>query len=131
MSETSPRNEEEPRDAYKELGLPPAASFEEIQKARLSKINEAGDDVIQKAKIEASYDSLLMQSLKARQLGKVSNEALNASKKENISVDNNLTSFGGSLLTRLRNTNTSDSSKQETQNFDFLSIPQDLSLIHI
>lgn len=72
------------QDPFSLLGLKPGASFDEIQKARDSKLIEAGDDQIFKAKIEAAYDSLLMTSLKSRQLGNASNEAINASKKEDV-----------------------------------------------
>ena len=67
---------------YEVLGVNEGADFEDIQKARDIKVKEAGDDLILKAKIEASFDQLLMGSLKARQSGSVSFEAQNASKKE-------------------------------------------------
>ncbi len=124
MSEKNPRKEEESRDAYSELGLSSQASFEEIQEARDQKLSEAGDDVIQKAKIESSYDSLLMESLKARQLGKVSNEALNASKNEKNGLEKNISSIGSSLITKLKNNNSSGSLKNNVTNSSFLSIPQ-------
>ena len=72
------------QDPYSLLGLKPGASFDEIQKAKERKLIEAEDDQIFKAKIEAAYDSLLMISLKSRQLGNASNEAINASKKEDV-----------------------------------------------
>ena len=68
---------------YEVLGLNEGASFDDIQKARDLKVSEAGDDLIAKAKIESSYDQLLMGSLKARQSGSVSFDAQNASIKEN------------------------------------------------
>jgi len=88
-------------EAYSILGLQKGASFEQVQRARDEKLAETADDPLLKAKIESSYDSLLMDSLKARQLGKISNEAMSASKKENIS--NEIGSFkGSSLLTRFK-----------------------------
>ena len=91
-------------DPYSILGLNEGESFDAIQEARDKKLAQAGDDQISKAKIEAAYDSLLMVSLKARQLGNASNEAINASKKENEAKKVGETG-PGSLLTRLKNLN--------------------------
>ena len=78
------------------------ASFDAIQEARDKKLIEAGEDQITKAKIEAAYDSLLMVSLKSRQLGNASNEAITASKKETEAKE--VGEIGpGFLLTRLKN----------------------------
>ncbi len=129
VPDKTPPNDDEPRNAYSELGLSSEASFEDIQKAREKKLSEAGDDVLKKAKIESSYDSLLMESLKARQLGNVSNDALSASKKENNGFEKNITSIGNSLLTRLKNNNSYDSSKKEIDNNSFISIPQGEGLV--
>ena len=71
---------------FEVLGVNQGASFEDIQKARDEKVKEAGDDLIAKAKIESSYDQLLMGSLKARQSGSISFEAQNASLKENQNI---------------------------------------------
>ena len=71
-----------PQDPYLILGIKEGASFDAIQEARDIKLTQAGDNQISKAKVEAAYDSLLMVSLKSRQLGNASNEAINASKKE-------------------------------------------------
>jgi len=71
------------QDPYLILGINEGASFDAIQEARDKKLIEAGDAQIEKAKIEAAYDALLMVSLKSRQLGNASNDAINASKKEN------------------------------------------------
>jgi len=95
------------QDPYSTLGVSPGASFDEVQQARDKRLGEVGEDSLAKARIEASYDALLMVSLKERQLGKVSNAAVNASKKE----ERNLESGGGSdssLLTRLRGFNLSN-----------------------
>ena len=67
------------QDPYANLGLEPGASFDDVQKAKERRLSEVGEDPLAKAKIEASYDALLMISLKERQLGKVSNAAVNAS----------------------------------------------------
>ncbi len=92
------------QNPYLILGLNEGASFDAIQEARDKKLIEAGDDQITKAKIEAAYDSLLMVSLKSRQLGNVSNEAINASKKEN--EDKNVGEIGtGKILTSLKKLN--------------------------
>ena len=92
------------QDPYLILGVNEGASFDAIQEARDKKLIEAGDEQITKAKIEAAYDSLLMVSLKSRQLGNASNEAINASKKENESKK--VGDMGaGSILTRLKNLN--------------------------
>ncbi len=87
------------------LGINEGASFDAIQEARDKKLIEAGIDQITKAKIEAAYDSLLMVSLKSRQLGNASNEAINASKKENEAKKVGDIGPAGSLLTRLKNLN--------------------------
>ena len=92
------------QDPFLILGLAEGASFDEIKKARDKKLIQAGDDQIFKAKIEAAYDSLLMVSLKSRQLGKVSNEAINASKNEEL-IKQLGESGTNALLTRLKNFN--------------------------
>ena len=85
-------------------GINEGASFDAIQEARDKRLIQAEDDQIAKAKIEASYDSLLMDSLKARQLGKVSNAAASASEKEkSLKIIGN--DGGSSLLTRIGNLN--------------------------
>ncbi|WP_320667907.1 CPP1-like family protein [Prochlorococcus sp. MIT 1307] len=92
------------QDPYSTLGVGPNASFDEVQKARDKRLIEVGEDPLEKARIESSYDALLMVSLKERQLGKVSNAAVNASKRE----ERNIGSGGdgdNSLLTRLKDLN--------------------------
>ena len=101
---TNSQSNSNSQDPYLILGLNEGATFDSIQEARDKKLLEAGDDQIMKAKIEAAYDSLLMVSLKSRQLGKASNEAINASKKENEAKKVG-ESGPGSLLTRLKNLN--------------------------
>ena len=104
------------QDPYLILGINEGASFDAIQKARDKKLTEAGDNQISKAKIEAAYDSLLMVSLKSRQLGNASNEAIDASEKENQAKK--VGEIGsGSLLTRLKNLNFP---KSESSTLNFL-----------
>ncbi len=101
---TNPQANSNSQDPLLILGLKNGASFDAIQKARDKKLIEAGDDQISKAKIESAYDSLLMVSLKSRQLGNLSNEAISASKKEN-EAKNDGESVPGKILTRLREFN--------------------------
>ena len=101
---TNSQSNSNSQDPFLILGINDGASFDAIQQARDQKLIEAGDDQITKARIEAAYDSLLMVSLKSRQLGNASNEAINASKKENEAKK--VGEIGpGSLLTRLKNFN--------------------------
>jgi len=79
---TNSQSNSNSQDPYLILGIKEGATFDAIQEARDKKLIDAGVDQITKAKIEAAYDSLLMLSLKSRQLGNASNEAINASKKE-------------------------------------------------
>ena len=104
------------QDPYLILGINEGASFDAIQEARDKKLIEAGDAQIEKAKIEAAYDALLMVSLKSRQLGNASNDAINASKKEN-EVKKVGDMGTGSLMTRLKNLKLP---KKETSASDFL-----------
>ena len=84
---------------YEILGVSEGADFEDIQKARDIKVEEAGEDLLLKARIESSFDQLLMGSLKARQSGNVSFEAENASNKEK-QINNNFP-----LLSKIKNLN--------------------------
>ncbi len=114
----------ESQDPYSKLGLEPGASFDAIQKARDQLITEVGDNPKAKAKIEASYDTLLMQSLKDRQLGKLSNAAANASKREeakkSVGADQNL---GTSILTRLKGANPQSKDSSVNNLLPELSLP--------
>ena len=113
---TNSQSNSNSQDPYVILGLNEGATFDAIQEARDKKLSQSKDDPIIKAKIEAAYDSLLMVSLKSRQLGNASNEAINASKKENESKA--VGEFGpGSLITRLKNLNFP---KYETSESTFL-----------
>ena len=99
---TNSQSNSNSQDPYLILGINEGASFDAIQEARDKKLIEAGVDQIAKAKIEAAYDSLLMVSLKSRQLGNASNEAINASNKEDEAKRAGEI-VPGSLLTKLRN----------------------------
>ncbi len=104
---------------YEILGVNQGASFENIQKARDAKVKEAGDDLIAKAKIESSYDQLLMGSLKARQSGTISSDAQNASLKENQVTKTINSEFP--LLSKIKKT-LSKNSTNNYQNFNLAGI---------
>ena len=102
MDSNSSKNNSE-NSPYEILGVSKDAVFEDIQRARDIKVKEAGEDLILKAKIESSFDQLLMGSLKARQSGNVSYAAESASKKEkqiNQFKNNNFP-----LLSKIKNLN--------------------------
>ena len=121
MANTRSGDQQDPSDPYSLLGVDRNSTFEDIQKARENKLIEAGDDLLLKAKIESSYDSLLMDSLKARQLGRMSNEAVNASQKEKNSGNVNLPVLKNSLLTKIKSLSSTSSSN--TQDNSFISLP--------
>ncbi len=120
---------------YEILGVKEGADFEDIQKARDIKINEAGEDLLLKAKIESSFDQLLMGSLKARQSGNVSFEAQNASKKEK--QINNLSNKSFPLLSKIKNLNNVNKSNEYNlpkitpPSFDNLSIKLSIGLLFL
>ena len=123
-SNNSKKNNE--KTPYEILGVNEGASFEDIQKARDNKVKEAGEDLILKAKIESSFDQLLMGSLKARQSGNVSYAAQSASKKEK--QINQLTNNNFPLLSKIKNlsknekkTNQYSLPKITTPSFDNIS----------
>ena len=103
---------------FEVLGVNQGASFEDIQRARDEKVKEAGDDLIAKAKIESSYDQLLMGSLKARQSGSISFEAQNASLKENQNIKTINSQFP--LLSKIKNL--TKNSSNNSQKFSFSNI---------
>ena len=119
MDKNSNKNNPE-RTPYEILGVTQGADFELIQKARDERVKEAGDDLIAKAKIEASFDQLLMGSLKARQSGSVSSEAQNASIKEN---QKNITiNSGFPLLSKIKNINKTPVNQNQNIKLPNLSI---------
>ena len=110
---------------YEILGVSQGADFEEIQKARDKKVEEAGDDLLAKAKIESSFDQLLMGSLKARQSGTISSEAQNASLQENKKIKTINSQF--SLLSKIKNLNKNtlpNSKKLNPSNNSSISLDQ-------
>ncbi len=110
--------------------------FEDIQKARDLKVKEAGEDLLLKAKVESSFDQLLMGSLKARQSGNVSFEAQNASKKEK--QINKLINNDFPLLSKIKNLNNNGNKSNEYSlpkitppSFDNLSIKLSVGLLFL
>ena len=121
---------------YEILGVSEGADFEDIQKARDFKVKEAGEDLLLKARIEASFDQLLMGSLKARQSGNVSFEAQNASKKEK--QINKLINNDFPLLSKIKNLNNNGNKSNEYSlpkitppSFDNLSIKLSVGLLFL
>lgn len=121
---------------YEILGIDEGADFEDIQKARDLKVKEAGEDLLLKAKVESSFDQLLMGSLKARQSGNVSFEAQNASKKEK--QINKLINNDFPLLSKIKNLNNNGNKSNEYSlpkitppSFDNLSIKLSVGLLFL
>ena len=121
---------------YEILGIDEGADFEDIQKARDLKVKEAGEDLLLKAKVESSFDQLLMGSLKARQSGNVSFEAQNASKKEK--QINKLINNDFPLLSKIKNLNNNGNKTNEYSlpkitppSFDNLSIKLSVGLLFL
>ena len=121
---------------YEILGVDEGADFEDIQKARDLKVKEAGEDLLLKAKVESSFDQLLMGSLKARQSGNVSFEAQNASKKEK--QINKLINNDFPLLSKIKNLNNNGNKSNEYSlpkitppSFDNLSIKLSVGLLFL
>ena len=121
---------------YEILGVNEGADFEDIQKARDLKVKEAGEDLLLKAKVESSFDQLLMGSLKARQSGNVSFEAQNASKKEK--QINKLINNDFPLLSKIKNLNNNANKSTEYSlpkitppSFDNLSIKLSVGLLFL
>ena len=134
MDSNSSKNNNE-KSPYEILGVKEGAAFEDIQKARDLKIKEAGEDLILKAKIESSFDQLLMGSLKARQSGNVSFAAKSASSKEKqINQSNN----NFPLLSKLKNLNNNDNNyrqyslpKISPPSFDNISIKLSVGILFL
>ena len=134
MDSNSNKNNSE-KSPYEILGVKEGAPFEDIQRARDIKVEEAGEDLILKAKIESSFDQLLMGSLKARQSGNVSYEAVSASKKEKQinQITNNIP-----LLSKIKNLNNNSKNSSQyslpkitTPSFDNLSIKISVGLLFL
>ena len=109
------------RSPYEILGIKEGADFEVIQKARDIKVKEAGEDLLLKAKIESSFDQLLMGSLKARQSGNVSFEAQNASKKEK--QINKIINSDFPLLSKIKNLNKNNVKKSNDYQLPKITVP--------
>ncbi|WP_269622859.1 CPP1-like family protein [Prochlorococcus marinus] len=122
MTEKDSEANKATQEALSILGLDPNASFDEIQDARNEKLAQAGEDPLIKAKIEASYDLLLMNSLKARRLGKISSEAVNASQKEEVIVDMN-SGLGNVLRTRLKSITSSLPNSNDNSSENAINLP--------
>ena len=121
---------------YEVLGINEGADFEDIQKARDIKVKEAGEDLLLKARIESSFDQLLMGSLKARQSGNVSFEAKNASKNEK--KINKLINNDFPLLSKIKNLNNNVKKQNDysfpkitSPSFDNLSIKLSVGLLFL
>jgi hypothetical protein len=69
---------------YERLGVAADASFDEVQAAKLARLEEVGDDTMARSRIEAAYDAVLMDRLKERQQGRVSSAAKSASQREQL-----------------------------------------------
>ena len=112
-------NNKPEKTPFEILGVNEGASFEDIQRARDEKVREAGDDLIAKAKIESSYDQLLMGSLKARQSGSMSFDAQNASLKENQNIKTINSQFP--LLSKIKNLTKNTSNNYQKFSFSNVS----------
>ena len=94
----NPGPDSDSQDPYSLLGISPDAGFEEVQRARDRVVSGCGDDAIAKARVEAAYDAVLMARLRDRQSGRVSSDAVTASR-----IEQQQGSTGpAALLTRLR-----------------------------
>ena len=101
----NPGPDSDSQDPYSLLGISPDAGFEEVQRARDRVVAGCGDDAIAKARVEAAYDAVLMARLRDRQSGRVSSEAVTASRieRQQGSTESLQSSTGpAALLTRLR-----------------------------
>ena len=134
MDSNDSKNNKE-KTPYEILGVKEDAIFEDIQKARDLKVEEAGEDLILKAKIESSFDQLLMGSLKARQSGNVSFAAESASKKEK--QINQFTNNNFPLLSKIKNLNNKSNYSNKSlpkitvSSFDNLSIKLSVGILFL
>jgi hypothetical protein len=74
----------EGQDPYERLGIAVDAPFDQVQQAKQARLTEVGDDPIARSRIEAAYDAVLMDRLKERQQGRVSQAARSASQREQV-----------------------------------------------
>ena len=74
----------DPSGPYELLGVPSDAGFDEVQAAKLARLDEVGDDSMARSRIEVAYDAVLMERLKERQQGRVSSAAKSASQREQL-----------------------------------------------
>jgi len=81
-SPDQPQPAADPSQPYALLGVSADASFEEVQAAKQARLAELGDAPLEKARIEAAYDAVLMERLKERQQGRLSTAARSASARE-------------------------------------------------
>jgi len=58
-------------DPYSELGVTESASFEEVRSARDRLLSDAEGDEARQQEIEAAYDAVLMDRLRARKEGRI------------------------------------------------------------
>lgn len=70
------------QDPYQLLGVAVDASFDEIKAARDARVQEQAEDPISRSRVEAAYDTILMNRLRERQQGKISTAARSASQRE-------------------------------------------------
>ena len=101
----NPGPDSDSQDPYSLLGISPDAGFEEVQRARDRVVAGCGDDAIANARVEAAYDAVLMARLRDRQSGRVSSEAVTASRieRQQGSTESLQSTTGpAALLTRLR-----------------------------
>ena len=119
-SNSSKKNNRE-KSPFEVLGVSKDAAFEDIQKARDIKVKEAGEDLILKAKIESSFDQLLMDSLKARQSGNVSFAAESASKKEKQINEFRNNNFP--LLSKIKNLNNNNNNNSGQYSLPKITTP--------
>lgn len=81
-SPDQPQPAADPSQPYVLLGVSADASFEAVQAAKQARLAELGDAPLEKARIEAAYDAVLMERLKERQQGRLSTAARSASARE-------------------------------------------------
>lgn len=81
-SPDQPQPAADPSQPYALLGVSADASFEEVQAAKQARLAEVGEAPLEKARIEAAYDAVLMERLKERQQGRLSTAARTASARE-------------------------------------------------